>query len=329
MKYIVDDNTKVLFVKNNYLLLQNKKKTDKICIDEFFYKKLVNFFKNSYYFDEEDNIFSNTEINFLTKYLIIKKMSKNMEKYIDTRYEKYQIYLENIFEDAKQKDYISNNNNKKVLFIGAGGICTAILDYLISVGIINYLIIDFDNVDITNFNRQFKYNIKDIGKTKVDCLKNNLLAQYDNLQIETKNLKIKSIDDVKKLLNSYQPDFVVCAADTPIYLIHKYIVNACLDNSTPCIFGGVGQNNGSFGPLLYNRVGMKAYLKEIDNILDSVEGVFPCKGSFGLTNSLVSNYIARDIILYLMDKKKQIKSLNKLCVIDFDKDVIYEKRKYK
>ena len=38
--------------------------------------------------------------------------------------------------------------------------------------------------------------------------------------------------------------------------------------------------------------------------------------------------MARDVIFYLMGKNKKVMCLNKECIIDFDRNNIYEKEKY-
>lgn len=325
-KYIFNDNTKLLFIKDNYILVENKKNAFKKKLDSSFYEKLLDTCRKHYIFNS--SFFSKNELNFLEKNLIVKKVSPILDKFIGTKYEKFQIYLENILFDANKMDYIKNNGTKKVLFVGAGGICTAMIDYLISVGITQFGVVDFDIVDITNFNRQFKYKENDIGHSKIAQLKENLNTQYKNLIIVPYEKKISSTLELKEILEDYNPSFVICSADTPILLIQKYVAEACSVNNIPCIFGGVGQKSGSFGPLLYNKKGFCRYLKEINKILNNVVNIFPCKGSFSITNSLISNYMASDVIFYLMNKKEKVKSLNKKCELDFDRDEIYEKEKY-
>ena len=325
-KFIFNDNTKLLFIKDNYILVENEKSVFKTKLEDVFYDKLLNMYRKHYIF--EPNFFSKSELKFLEKKLIIKKISPILSKYIGTKYEKFQIYLENILFDADKIDYIKNNSEKKILFVGAGGICTAMIDYLISAGITQYGIVDFDIVDITNFNRQFKYNETDIGLLKIVQLKKNLNTQYKNLIIIPYEQKINSTLELKNIIEDYNPSFVICSADTPILLIQKYVAEACFDKNIPCIFGGVGQKRGTVGPLLYNKKGFYKYLKEIDKILNSVVSIFPCKGSFSITNSLISNYMAKDVIFYLIGKKERVKSLNKKCELDFDRNEFYEKEKY-
>ncbi len=326
VKYIFNDNVKLLFIKDNCILVENKKNAFKKELDSSFYDKLLDTCKKYQIFNS--NIFSKGELNFLEKNLIIKKVSPILNKYIGTKYEKFQIYLENILLDADKIDYIKNNEIQKILFVGAGGICTAMIDYFISVGITQFGIVDFDIVDITNFNRQFKYKESDIGYSKITKLKENLNTQYKDLIIVSYEKKISSTLELKDIIKDYNPSFVICSADTPILLIQKYVAEACYADNIPCIFGGVGQKIGSFGPLLHNKKGFCNYLKEINKILNNVVNIFPCKGSFSITNSLISNYMASDVIFYLMNKKEKVNSLNKKCELDFDRNEIYEKEKY-
>lgn len=327
-KYIFNDTTKLIFIKNFYILIDNSGKKSKEKLEKDFYSNLYNLCREKYIFSDKNNFFTAEQLKFLSKNNIIKKLSPITEKYENTKFEKFQIYLENIFNDAKEVDYIKNNGNKKILFIGAGGICTTMIDYFIASGFNDFGIVDFDLVEITNFNRQFKYNESDIGYYKVDKIKDNLNKQYSGLSISTYNKKVLSTEELFQIFDEYNPNIIICAADTPAYMINKYIAEVCYKRNIPCIFGGVGQESGVVGPLLYTRSSINNYIKKIDIILKNVEGIFPCRGSFGITNSLISNYMARDVIFYLMGKKKKVMCLNKECIIDFDRNSIYDKEKY-
>lgn len=327
-KYIFNDNTKLIFVKENNILLGSKKRKEKAKLDYSFYEKLYNTKKEISIFKDNGEIFTKKEMNFLINKSIVKEVDEITLKYLKTKYEKFQIYLGNIIENANKVDYIEINKNKRILFIGAGGICTAMIDYLISSGFNKYGIVDFDVVEKSNFNRQYKYKKNDIGSLKVESIKKNLIEQYDDLSIKIYNKKIEIETDLLSIVNDYDPDFIICAADTPAYLINKYIAEVCLLKSIPCIFGGVGQNSGVFGPLLCDKKSFKKYLTRLNFVLSSIKGIFPCKGSFGITNSLIANYMANDVIFYLMKQYKKVHSLNKECTIDFNRNDIYEREKY-
>ena len=101
--------------------------------------------------------------------------------------------------------------------------------------------------------------------------------------------------------------------------VQKIIVSASINNDIPCIFGGVGISEGAYGPLLTNKLSKHKYLKNINRVLDSIEYIFPCKSSFGVTNSLIATYMSWDIIMFLLDEKKRVRSLNKTISLDFKK----------
>ena len=320
--YILNDKTKILFLPHNTLLLQNGKKKNKIVIGQDFYRKIINWLESTRYIFNKKTNFTSKEISFLKENKIVNNLSPVLHKYIGTRFENYQIYLENIFSDANKKDYIDLISKNRILFIGVGGICTSIIDYLISTGINNFAFVDFDKVDISNLNRQYKYYESDINKLKIDVLKSKLLCQYSNLDISTYNKKVSSTEDLLDIISDYNPSFIICAADTPIYRIEYFIASACMRTTIPCIFGGVGETKGTYGPLLYKNNDFKKYLKQLDMIIERVDYLFPCKGSYGITNSLISLYMASDIINFLLGKNKMVHSLNNECIVDFERSVM-------
>ena len=65
-------------------------------------------------------------------------------------------------------------NKKRVFIIGLGGIGCEIINHLVGVGIKYFTILDFDNVDSTNLNRQYLYNDCDISKSKVDVVEQKI-----------------------------------------------------------------------------------------------------------------------------------------------------------
>ena len=51
-KYIFNDNTKLLFIKDNYILVENKKNAFKKKFDSSFYEKLLDACRKHYIFKE-------------------------------------------------------------------------------------------------------------------------------------------------------------------------------------------------------------------------------------------------------------------------------------
>ncbi|MCQ2564546.1 MAG: ThiF family adenylyltransferase [Clostridia bacterium] len=98
--------------------------------------------------------------------------------------------------DEKQ---IKNLKSASIIVFGVGGVGSALCHFLVRSGIEHLTIVDFDKIDATNINRQLVAYQSNIGKLKVEELKNQLLEINPNLQIETMPIKldaetIKSID---------------------------------------------------------------------------------------------------------------------------------------
>lgn len=61
--------------------------------------------------------------------------------------------------------------DKNILIFGAGAIGTHISWGLVSMGIKNITIVDYDEIELSNLNRQLFYKITDVGKSKIEVLK--------------------------------------------------------------------------------------------------------------------------------------------------------------
>ena len=95
-------------------------------------------------------------------------MKNNFNKKIIERYSR-QIVLKDVGIIGQKA--ISNS---RVLIVGAGGLGCPVADYLSRAGVGTLGIVDFDKVNLSNIHRQSLYNSKDIGKFKVDALKEKI-----------------------------------------------------------------------------------------------------------------------------------------------------------
>ena len=94
--------------------------------------------------------------------------------------------LENLigsFSLEKMKD-------STVLVIGLGGVGGYVVEALARSGVGNLILVDFDKVDITNFNRQIIALDDNVGKYKVDCFKERIESINEYCNGVTYNLKI-------------------------------------------------------------------------------------------------------------------------------------------
>lgn len=94
-----------------------------------------------------------------------------------------------------------------VAVCGLGGLGSNIAIALARAGIGKLILIDFDQVDVTNLHRQ-QYKASQVGEYKTLALKENLLEIAPYLQIETYNEKIEE-DNIVPLLGKAQ---IICEA---------------------------------------------------------------------------------------------------------------------
>lgn len=86
------------------------------------------------------------------------------------------------------EDKINDIKSKKVLVVGVGGVGSYTVESLIRCGIGSITIIDNDNIDITNLNRQLMTTQNNIGDSKVDVLKNRILSINPNCNVNAINI---------------------------------------------------------------------------------------------------------------------------------------------
>ena len=69
------------------------------------------------------------------------------------------------------KDNVEKLNKAKVAIFGIGGVGSFVVEGLTRAGIGNFVLVDKDEVDITNLNRQIIATRKTVGKSKSKFLK--------------------------------------------------------------------------------------------------------------------------------------------------------------
>lgn len=80
--------------------------------------------------------------------------------------------------------------NKKIAVCGIGGVGSIIPLSMVRSGISNFVLVDFDKVDITNLNRQICYDTLDIDKYKVDAMMDKMQLIRNNIDVVAYKSKI-------------------------------------------------------------------------------------------------------------------------------------------
>tara|TARA_B100000929_G_scaffold116033_1_gene92055 strand:+ start:973 stop:1728 length:756 start_codon:yes stop_codon:yes gene_type:complete len=144
-------------------------------------------------------------------------MKNSLSKNLIERYSR-QIVLKDVGV-AGQKTII----NSKVLIVGAGGLGCPIADYLSRAGVGTIGIADHDKVSLSNIHRQSLYNSKDVGKFKVNVLKEKIKSINHLIKIKIINKKI-TYKNFNSIIKNF--DIIIDGSDNfkTKFLLNKYSI---------------------------------------------------------------------------------------------------------
>lgn len=104
---------------------------------------------------------------------------------------------------------ISKLSKIKIGIAGAGGLGSNCASTLVRCGFSDFVVADFDKVELSNLNRQ-AYTIEQIGLFKVDCLKSVLVSINPEINVITHPVKVNE-DNIHNIFDSC--DVIVEAFD--------------------------------------------------------------------------------------------------------------------
>lgn len=129
--------------------------------------------------------------------------------------------------------------NARILIIGAGGLGSPLCIYLAAAGIGKIGILDFDNVDVTNLQRQIIYRTDDVGKSKAETAKERVLALNPQIDVEVYKERI-SRENALSIMKDY--DVIIDGTDN---FPTRYLTNdACVFLKKPNIYGSIFRFEG-------------------------------------------------------------------------------------
>ena len=109
--------------------------------------------------------------------------------------------------------------NARVLVVGAGGLGSPIAVYLALAGVGTLGIVDFDDVDVTNLQRQILHTDDDVGKPKVQSATETLKAYNKDVNVVAHEAPLNS-ENAMEIVSGY--DVIVNGADN---FATRYLVN--------------------------------------------------------------------------------------------------------
>ncbi|WP_054635635.1 ThiF family adenylyltransferase [Thalassobacillus sp. C254] len=121
--------------------------------------------------------------------------------------------------------------NKTVAVLGIGGVGSFAAEALGRSGVGRVVLVDKDNIDITNVNRQLHALLSTVGQPKVDVMKERLLDI--NPECDIVALKMFYTEETYEAFFEHGLDFVIDASDTISYKVH--LMKECLTRDIPII----------------------------------------------------------------------------------------------
>jgi molybdopterin/thiamine biosynthesis adenylyltransferase len=133
----------------------------------------------------------------------------------------------------------------KVLIIGAGGLGAPAGLYLAAAGVGTIGIVDGDNVDLSNLQRQIIHHTADVGAEKIISAEAKMLAINPETRVKTYKQWAKA-DNIREIIRDY--DFVIDGTDN---FAAKFLVNdACYFEKVPFSHAGILRFDGQLMTIL-------------------------------------------------------------------------------
>ena len=129
--------------------------------------------------------------------------------------------------------------NAHILVVGAGGLGSAAAPYLAAAGVGHITLVDHDQVELTNLQRQIMHSEKNIGKSKVASGKEFLHQLNSNTHIETIEAKVST-----SLLDELLPSVGVVLDCTDNFATRQLINASCVKHHIPLVSGSALRFDG-------------------------------------------------------------------------------------
>lgn len=201
-----------------------------------------------------------------------------------------QIIIDGIGIEGQQKIL-----NTKVLVVGFGGLGSSVAMMLVRMGIGNITIIDDDDVDVSNIQRQIMYDQDDVGKNKIHCGIEKLKRINHISKITGITGKITE-NNAEEIIKEH--DIIVDCTDN--FYTRGIINRACIKKQKTCIYGSVNGFEGTItvcvngsSPCYECLMGDLKRLKKMDENKGNV-------GQLGAVVGIISNMQVVELVKIIL-----------------------------
>ncbi len=153
---------------------------------------------------------------------------------------------------------------KQVAIIGLGGIGSPALQYLAASGIGRFILIDDDDVDASNLQRQTIFTTRDVGHGKAVAAR-RWLANFDEVLEAT--ISDKRIDPANAGALIDGVDLVLDGTDN--FATRLAVSDACVTSAIPLLSAAVGRFQGQVGAFAGHREDQPCYRCFVGDAFDA------------------------------------------------------------
>jgi adenylyltransferase/sulfurtransferase len=184
--------------------------------------------------------------------------------------------------------------NSKVLVVGAGGLgCPALL-YLAAAGVGTLGIADFDNVDVSNLQRQVLYTTQDVGKNKAERATTRLRERNPLVEYRAITEKITA-QNALSIVGEY--DVVLDGTDN---FSTRYLINdTCVLLDRPLVYGSILRFEGQIAVFnLRNGASFSSNYRDLFPVPPDPASVPNCEqaGVLGVLPGIIGSLQANEVI---------------------------------
>lgn len=275
---------------------KNDKEIDKFLAKKAFDKKLWKKLIQSNMITQNENVFEKTNSLDFKNHL-----------YLDVLYNK------------KAKKLIKNFKEYHFIIVGAGGIGNYMTFSLAFYSPKSLILIDKDKIELSNLNRQFLFDYEDIGRYKVEVLKDRLVKKGITIPINAIK-EYANYNNIEKLLQTLDQEkcFMVVSADSKRIL--EELTKIAVKYKIPFLNIGYLNDISLIGPFYipdfssclfcHNAFAIEENNTIQNELIEYINSQSNAPSTF-INNALASSMASIDILHYLSGEYKKMNSLNK------------------
>lgn len=193
-----------------------------------------------------------------------------------------------------------------VLMVGAGGLGSAVLQYLCAAGVGRLVIVDHDRVEESNLHRQPIYRMSDVGTLKAQAAREALLGANPEVRVEAVCERLTPVNAARLVATV---DLVVDAADS--FAVTYIVSDECQRAGKPLISASVLGLSGYVGGFCGGAPSYRAVFPEMPR----QAGSCATAGVLGTAVGVMGTLQAHMAISLLLELQPAV--LGQLVTVDF------------